>query len=141
VYAVDDAGEIHGLLESARERLALLRLCGILDVLVEDSSRLVSRYSAYLSSIGARGFSGEAERVRRVLEGIELVNTIAVRARSRLCSGRPGLSAVYDVLSMFEKHYPRLMTGSLLVPASLRQAYYEAFSLLRSLTATSPLID
>jgi hypothetical protein len=121
------------------DRLTLLRVCGLIDSLVENTEHLSQRYREFVSAIRAGGGSPEAvNRITRVLEWVERLHMLGLRARARVCGSDAGVSGLYEAYNDFERVYGFIVSDSRLLPASLRQLYYEIYRELRMLVSPSP---
>lgn len=117
---------------SVDARLSMLRVCGLADVLVERSDEMLERYSSFASSLRSSGALEASKRLEKVMTWIELMRLLGVRIRERVCS-TGSFAALYDIYNDFEKYYARVVAESALIPAGLRQLYYEIYTTLRSL--------
>ncbi len=101
-------------------RLTLLRICGIAEHGLQRAAELHSRYS----SVAAAGH--ESERIREILDAIELIQSLLSDVYKTLCTGDYSLAETVRLQNKLAHHYNRIMYLSA-APTILKHIYYEVY--------------
>jgi len=110
-------------------RLTVLRVCGIAEYGLQRASELHAKYSA----IAASSKGHEPERIREILDAIELIQSLLSDVHRTLCNGDYSLADTVRLQNRLAKHYNRVMYLSA-TPTILKHIYYEVYRELEQIT-------
>ena len=102
-------------------RLTLLRICGIAEHGLQRATELHARYRSVAETTGH-----ESERIREILDAIELIQSLLSDVYRTLCTGDYSLAETVRLQNRLAHHYNRIMYLSA-APTILKHIYYEVY--------------
>jgi hypothetical protein len=114
----------------AETRITMLRLCALLENGVEKTNNYIERYRRIAEKT-------DMPRITEIIDNLQLVRTILAESYATLCSSdAPSHADLVRIHNIVSSYYNRvIIMGSSLLPAAVRQIYYEIHRTLAALTA------